>query len=152
MERVMKRRLLVIANQTVECDRLDELVAEVGATPEVLVVAPVLARRRIDYWTGDDRRARRDAAARLAVTVQRLRSVGVNVEGALGDPDPLLAIEDALREFPADEIVVLAHEVPDLREPARPPGGVHGRARKTGRAPLKPAQVTVDKRARGAPC
>jgi hypothetical protein len=35
------------------------------------------------------------------------------VESTTGDVDPLLAIEDALREFPADEIVVVTRPEED---------------------------------------
>jgi hypothetical protein len=32
---------------------------------------------------------------------------GVHAEGRVGDPDPLLAIADALTTFPADEILIV---------------------------------------------
>jgi hypothetical protein len=35
-----------------------------------------------------------------------LAAAGVEAEGLVGDADPLLAMDDALRLFPADEIVV----------------------------------------------
>ena len=44
-----------------------------------------------------------------------LAEMGVSARGAIGDGDPLQALEDALREFPADEIVVSTH----------PPGRSH---------------------------
>jgi hypothetical protein len=39
-------------------------------------------------------------------SVSALRGVGVEVRAEVGDPDPNMAIEDALRVFPADEIVI----------------------------------------------
>ena len=70
----------------------------------VLVVAPAL-NSRLRHWLSDEDPARRLAAERLAATVDRLGRVGVRAEGRVGDADPMLAISDALRTFPADEIV-----------------------------------------------
>ncbi len=41
----------------------------------------------------------------------RLREAGINARGEVGDADPLQAIEDALRTFGADEIVISTHPV-----------------------------------------
>jgi hypothetical protein len=49
--------------------------------------------------------ARADAASLAAKTAKATPTT--NVEASAGDSDPLKAIEDALREFPADEIVVV---------------------------------------------
>ena len=70
----------------------------------VLVVAPAF-NSRLRHWLSDEDPARRRAAERLAATVDRLSRVGVRAEGRVGDADPMLAISDALRTFPADEIV-----------------------------------------------
>jgi hypothetical protein len=42
-------------------------------------------------------------------SVERLREAGVNVRGEVGDGDPVQAIEDALRTFGADEIIISTH-------------------------------------------
>ena len=39
----------------------------------------------------------------------RLREGGVNARGEVGDAEPLQAIEDALRTFGADEIIISTH-------------------------------------------
>ena len=49
---------------------------------------------------------RRDAEDRLGCCLDGLRAAGIHAEGVVGDADPLLAIEDALRLFDADEIIV----------------------------------------------
>ena len=41
--------------------------------------------------------------------LEQLRAAGVNARGEIGDPDPLQAIEDALRTFGPDEIVISTH-------------------------------------------
>ena len=40
---------------------------------------------------------------------RRLASVGIEAHGEVGDVDPLVAIEDAVRTFRPDEIVVSTH-------------------------------------------
>ena len=66
-------------------------------------------------WTSDEDPARADAQSRLDASLSRLVDAGVSARGEIGDGDPLQALEDALREFPADEIVVSTH----------PPGRSH---------------------------
>ena len=98
------RRVLVISNETVEADILhDTLVAHADAT-EVVVVAPAL-NTRLRHWLSDEDPARRRASERLATTLDKLSRGGVHAEGRVGDADLMLAITDALRTFPADEIV-----------------------------------------------
>ena len=57
------------------------------------------------------RRGRRPRRRRRAApgSLVRLRALGVNAEGEVGDADPLQAIEDALRTFGADEIIISTH-------------------------------------------
>ena len=70
----------------------------------VLVIAPAF-NSRLRHWLSDDDPARRRAADRLAAVLGRLSRAGVHADGRVGDADPMLAISDALRTFPADEIV-----------------------------------------------
>jgi hypothetical protein len=93
-----RRRTLVIANETIEGPGLHEAI-HYGA--EVRVVAPAL-NSLLRYWLSDE-----DAARRLAEA--RLGRAGIEASGRVGDADPLLAIEDELRLFPADEIVISTH-------------------------------------------
>ena len=57
----------------------------------------------------DEDGARDAAASRLRSTLDDLTAAGVNVRGEIGDGDPLQALEDALRGFPADAIVISTH-------------------------------------------
>jgi hypothetical protein len=103
------RRLLVVANETAAGVPLRDAIgvlADDGA--EVLVIAPAL-NTRLGYWAGDDRRARRSAAERLAYCLDQLAAVGIRSEGFVADSDPLLAIEDALRVYDADRILISTH-------------------------------------------
>jgi hypothetical protein len=53
--------------------------------------------------------AREAAEVRLRTCLQQLADEGVDANGHVGDSDPLLALEDALRLFPADGIVIATH-------------------------------------------
>jgi nucleotide-binding universal stress UspA family protein len=75
------------------------------ANADVLVVAPAL-NSRLRHWLSDEDDARRRAQERAAALVERLERCGVRAEGRVGDADPLQAIADALRTFPADAIVI----------------------------------------------
>jgi GABA permease len=100
-------RTLVVANETVPSDVLPEMLGRDDGR-EVLVIAPAL-NGRLAHWSSDDRRARREAEQRLARCLDSLRAGGLVAHGRVGDADPLLAIDDALRVFPANEIVIATH-------------------------------------------
>ena len=100
-------RLLVVANEALDTDAAparDVVDLHHRTGLEVLVVAPASAGW-LERWTSDDR-PRRTAEARLRRCLGELRAEGVQAEGLVGDGDLLLAIEDALRLFDADEVVV----------------------------------------------
>jgi len=103
-------RILVVANATLRGSALhDEVLRRAAELPtEVLVVAPALSSA-IAHWTDAEDAARADARARLRATCARLGDLGVVASGEVGVDDPLRAVEDALRTFGADEIVVSTH-------------------------------------------
>ena len=109
-----RHRILVVANETVGASELSALLRTraAGFDEDVLVVCPAL-NSKLRTWTSDEDGARGAAQARLDATIASLKSADVNVAGVVGDGDPLQALEDALRTFPADEIV-------DLDAPAGP--------------------------------
>src|ERR1700761_6116820 len=102
------RRILVVANQTAAGkELLEELRNRCGgADCEVLLVSPALVGSRAERWASDIDQGLDLARERMARSVTALRGVGVEVRAEVGDPDPNMAIEDALRVFPADEIVI----------------------------------------------
>ena len=105
-----ERRILVVANETVTGrELLEHLHARAaGADTHVLVVAPAL-NTRLRHLFADVDRAREEAEVRLAGSIESLRAEGITARGAIGDSDPVRAIEDALFEFEADEIVISTH-------------------------------------------
>lgn len=102
------RRILVVANQTAAGRELLEEIANRcrGRKCEVMLVSPALVGSRAERWASDIDEGLDLARERMARSVTALRGVGVEVRAEVGDPDPNMAIEDALRAFPADEIVI----------------------------------------------
>ena len=105
-----ERRILVVANETVGGTTLCREIhsRSEGVTEHVLVVSPAL-NSPLKHWVSDEDGARAQAAERLQESLVKLRALGINAEGEVGDADPLQAIEDALRTFGADEIIISTH-------------------------------------------
>ena len=132
-------RVLVVANETVASDVLRDVIdVRAGEGADVLVVAPALTGR-LAFWSSAHDAARRAAEERLVVCLASLRSCGIEAEGYVGDADPLLAIDDAMRLFGADEIVVATHPEGGSNWLAR---DVVGRARRRHAVPIR--HVVVD--------
>ena len=72
---------------------------------ELRVVVPAVHQSRLQWLTNadDDARERADDAASSIADALPSRET----EASAGDSDPLLAAEDALRTFAADEVVVV---------------------------------------------
>jgi hypothetical protein len=103
-------RILVVANETLRGPALhDEVRRHAAERPtEVLVVAPALAGA-VAHWTDAEDGARRAARERVEQTCATLYDLGIMARGEVGADDPLRAVEDALRTFGADEIVISTH-------------------------------------------
>jgi hypothetical protein len=105
-----ERRLLVIANETVGGAELLSRIRELseGANTKVLVVSPAL-NTPLRHLASDEDPARAQAQERLHRSLSRLDQEGIEARGEVGDGDPLQAIEDALRTFGADQILISTH-------------------------------------------
>ncbi len=105
-----EKRVLVVANETVGGDELMEVIGELALTGRSLfyVICPAL-NSRLRTWTSDEDPARAAAQKRLHTTLERLSSVGIEARGDVGDVDPLVAVEDAVRKFRPNELVVSTH-------------------------------------------
>jgi hypothetical protein len=102
-------RLLVVANQTVGGRALLEEVKNHcrGQECEVRVVVPALTRSYLEHWSSDVDGAIAEAQRRLDVSLRAMGDARLRASGEVGDHhDPNSAIEDALRVFPADEVIV----------------------------------------------
>jgi GABA permease len=102
------RRILVVANQTASGHELLEEIGNRcrGQKCEVMLVSPALVGSRAERWASDIDEGLDLARRRMDRSVTALRGIGIEVRAEVGDPDPNMAIEDALRVFPADEIVI----------------------------------------------
>jgi hypothetical protein len=102
-----KRHILVVAGVTLAGE---ELRRELGgaAGVELDLLAPILASRS-HYWASDDDREREEARERLEASLAWAAEQGFAAKGEIGDADPLLAIEDELRDFGADEVIIVRH-------------------------------------------
>ena len=105
-----ERRILVVANETVGGHTLRSTILErsLDVREEVLVVTPAL-NSPLKHWISDEDDARAAAQERLDASLAKLAEAGVDARGEVGDGDPLQAMEDALRTFGADEIIISTH-------------------------------------------
>jgi rubrerythrin len=135
-------RILVVANESCGGSGLcDEVRYRAGRlASEVLVVAPALTRSRLHYLASDLDEERAEAEERMETLLSELDRSGIEASGRVGDASPMVAIEDALREFPADEIVIATH--PADRSTWLERGVVHEARRRFGH--LLITHVVVD--------
>jgi uncharacterized integral membrane protein len=110
-------RLLVVAGETLSepavLERIRGLVGDREAS--AWVVAPALTSSPIKHATGEVDDDIEAARRRLKESQEALRSVGIEARGEVGDSDPSMALEDALRRFPADQVVVAARAGEEAR-------------------------------------
>jgi len=104
------RRLLVISNATLTgADLFREIRERADQTDtEVLIVAPALTSR-LHYWLMDFNDGVAGAQRRLALSLEHCAAAGITARGQLGDAHPLQAIDDAMRVFHPDEIIIATH-------------------------------------------
>jgi hypothetical protein len=99
------RRILVVANQTLVGEHLMAKVRELGRLGPCAFHILVPATPPQDHaWTEGE--ARGIATHRLNEGLDRFREAGVEATGEVGDGNPVLAIEDVMREQDFDEIIV----------------------------------------------
>jgi len=135
-------RVLVLANETVGGKAL---LAEIqnrckGRSSETLVVVPALTSSRMEHWASDVDGAVEEARRRLDDSLRRMADAGIRARGQVGDHhEPNASLEDALRDFPADEVIISTHPPDRSRWLER---GVVQRAREE--VPLPVTHVVVD--------
>jgi hypothetical protein len=105
-----ERRILVIANETVAGGELLSAIRRQanGSLTSLLVVTPAL-NGQVKHWANDEDAARVAAQQRLDESLAALQLAGIEARGEVGDDDPLQAIDDALRTFAPDELIISTH-------------------------------------------
>jgi nucleotide-binding universal stress UspA family protein len=101
-----KAKVLVVANRTAGSsellDAMRERAEQSPATFHLLVPAsPSGASWAFDMHSGQDA-----AEHDLEGALQRIRDLGLDVEGEVGDPDPVAAVSDVTHDTAYDEVIV----------------------------------------------
>jgi hypothetical protein len=110
-------RILVVTTEPVSADQLRDALPG-GTDPqdaEVMVVAPALHKSALRFWLSDadDAIARAEQVRRESL--KALSDDGVAATADTGESSTADAIEDALKTFPADRIVVFTHPEAEQR-------------------------------------
>jgi hypothetical protein len=105
------KRALVVTTVAADESRLREAISDAD---EIRVVAPAADVSFLGWLTNDEDDARRDAEeAAQRVASAAPGEASVEIDRTSQDTDAAQAIGDALREFPADEIVVVTRSGED---------------------------------------
>jgi hypothetical protein len=105
----MSKKILALVSEPGSLDALRSAVGDdVPDDAEVMVVAPAL-NKRSKFLMSDADEAIGRAEEVQEETVERLDEEGIDAAGDTGESDPLLAIQDVLTTWPADEIVLFTH-------------------------------------------
>lgn len=101
--------IVVVARRDIG-PRLHGLLRErIGSRPATLfLVMPAFAASAMDHLTSEIDESAGEATHDLHASIAELEGEDWTVAGEVGDSDPLLAIEDAMRQVRADEIIVIS--------------------------------------------
>lgn len=107
----LRRRILVVIMAELD----DRAVATIqtkgeydrpGNQAEMLLMAPA-SQGKLDRWATDVVKSRAEAQRKLVVSVAALGKANITARASVGDDDPVLAVEDALHEFAASEVILV---------------------------------------------
>jgi hypothetical protein len=97
-----------VAGETLAGEEVGRELRAAGADVELDVLVPILASRS-HQLAGDIDRERQEAQQRLEASLAWAAEHGFAAKGEVGDADPFLAVEDELRDFGVDEVVIVRH-------------------------------------------
>ena len=104
----------MVATAPVEPGPLREAVRSHGGVgAEIRVVAPASDVSALKWLFSDEDAARQKAEEIATEATSTVEPEAAHTEAEVGDADPVQAIEDALRTFPADEVLVVTHRDDD---------------------------------------
>jgi len=101
-------KIIALAAEPIAPDVLRSAVGQDADDAEVLVVAPAL-NSKVRFWVSDPDPAIDRAQDVAKESVDRLEEEGVEAHGETGESDPLLALQDAMTTFEAENIVLVIH-------------------------------------------
>jgi hypothetical protein len=97
-------RILVVANKTAESPELLEALKTKGTEHQYVLVVP--ASGGVLEKAADPDAAREHTRPHLDAALEKFRAEGLEVEGEVGDSDPIAAVQDACNFGKFDEIVI----------------------------------------------
>ncbi len=105
-----RRQIGIVADAEIG-EKLAAQLAERFGDAEFAFVAPAVTRTHFEHLTGSADDAREEAEHRVEGSVPALEHAGVHADpAAVGDQDPVIAIEDLERELgDLDEVVLITH-------------------------------------------
>jgi hypothetical protein len=104
----MSKKIIALVSEPISGQALKSAVGSDAVDAEVLVVAPAL-NSKFKFLTSDPDEAIARAEQVQEETVERLDEEGIDAAGDTGESDPMLALQDALQTYDADEIVLCMH-------------------------------------------
>ena len=93
-----KRHVLVVANRTADSDELMDVLRTRGREGSVKFTLLVPARPHGVAWAAEMHSWAEEARRHMERAVERMRRAGLEAYGRLGDPDPVVAVEDLVAE------------------------------------------------------
>ena len=108
------QRLLVLADGDVDVPAAERIAEHATSGAAVRIVVPAPANR-LSRWLSAEDRAREQGRDRLARSAGALTAAGLDVSGSVGDSDAVQAVEDELRSFAADEVLLVPRDDSELQ-------------------------------------
>jgi hypothetical protein len=107
----MSRRVIAILTDNLHgSEPVEQILANADQEGvELRVVVPAVEATALRHTMGDIDEPKREAEERLERALGELRERGIEVDGEVGDPDPVQAAQDALLKQPADEVLIFEH-------------------------------------------
>ena len=100
------RSYLIVGNETLAGEALTQAITDRLADGPMRARVVVALTRIGGRLTWDEEESMRVAVERLDATLERLRALGIEADGEIGDRDPILAVKDAMRGREIDEVIL----------------------------------------------
>jgi hypothetical protein len=109
-------KLLVLATDPVSADDVrSALPDEELDGAEVLVVSPAVNESAVAFWVSDADEAIADAESTAERSAASLRDSGAQARSTAGESEPLLALQDALATYQADQVLIFVRDEDSAR-------------------------------------
>ncbi len=102
-------KLLVLTPEAIDADALRSVAGEGADDAEILVISPAVHESGLRFWMSDADDAIASAKESAVESAERLEEGGMDAVGESGESEPVVALQDALATFPADQIVIFTH-------------------------------------------